>query len=232
MNELLLLATAVASTSFIIISWKLGKERLYSAIIIFLILIATVGGKIVEFFGAQTNTGNIFYAAVFLATYFLIDRHGKKEGLRSIWIGVIGVTFFILLAKLTVALQGLETSADLNRAYEIIFDPATRVTLASLVAYTLSQNLNVRLYIHLKEKSQKLNLWMRANVTNAIAQVLDSLVFFLIAFVGVVPLSNIFEVIGMSLVIKIVFMMLASPLLYFNTIESEESRGYSAVTLN
>lgn len=232
MNEALLLATAIMSTAFIMVSWKLGKERLYSAIIIFLLLISTVGSKMVEFFGFQTNTGNIFYASVFLATYFLIDRHGKKEGLRSIWIGIIGVISFLLLAKFTVALQGIEATSALDDAYDTIFDPATRIAIGSLIAYILSQNLNVRLYIYLKENFYRLNLWMRANVSNLVAQALDSFIFFIIAFWGVVPPDNIAEVIGTSLVIKVLYMALASPLLYLNTIESEEARGYSSVTLN
>ena len=65
MNEILLLIMAFVSAGYVIVSWMLGKERLYTAIIIFLVLISTVGGKIVTFFGYETNTGNIFYASVF-----------------------------------------------------------------------------------------------------------------------------------------------------------------------
>ena len=94
-NELILLLTAVVSAVFVFTAWRFGKERLYSAIIVFLILIASLGGKIVTFAGHPTNTGNIFYASVFLATYFLIERYGKREGIRSIWIGVVWVVFFL-----------------------------------------------------------------------------------------------------------------------------------------
>src|SRR3989344_5086065 len=105
-NEPILVAIAILCAAFVYAAWRFDKSRLYSLIVIFLILISLTGGKIVEFFGFATNTGNIFYASVFLATYFLIERYGRREGIRSIWIGILAVVFFSLLARLTSALTG------------------------------------------------------------------------------------------------------------------------------
>src|SRR6185295_9085265 len=132
MNELLLFVSALVSAAFVIAAWKLGRERLYMVITVFLILISSVGGKIVLFFGHATNTGNIFYASVFLATYFLIERYGRREGLYSIWVGVVAVVFFSILARLTALLVGTEMTATLNDAVAIAFSPLPRLALASL----------------------------------------------------------------------------------------------------
>jgi hypothetical protein len=231
MNETLLLLTALISTGFILVSWKMGKERLYTVIIIFLVLISIGGGKIVEYFGLLTNIGNIFYASVFLSTYFLIERYGRDEGLRSIWIGVLGVIFFLTLAKIGVAMVGSETTLTFSNALDIIFNSNNRIAYASIIAYVLSQTLNVYLYVYLKKKFGGAHRWFRANITNAIAQILDSIVFFTIAFMGVLPTVNMIEVIATGFIIKIVFMMLAAPILRFNTLESEESSGYSTIVI-
>lgn len=231
MNEALLLLTAIFSVTFVLASWRLGKERIYSAIIVFLILIAAVGGKIVEFFGFATNTGNVFYASIFLATYFLIERYGTREGIRSIWIGVIAVFFFSLLARLTSALMGSEATTELDSALSIAFSPLLRLTFASLLAYAISQTLNVYLYIYLKERFRGAYLWIRANATNAAAQLVDSIVFFLVAFAGVVPLSSVGEVLVIGFVMKVVFMMLAAPLLYLNNIEEDEGDGSAVIAI-
>lgn len=222
MNEALLLLTAIASSLFVVVSWHLGKERLYSAIIVFLILIAAVGGKTVEFFGLTTNTGNIFYASVFLATYFLIERYGKREGIRSIWIGGIAVLFFTVLARLTTALIGTPETATLSSALDVAFSPLLRITFASLLAYAISQTLNVHLYCYLMERLNGSHRWLRANATNAAAQFVDSVVFFLIAFAGVVPLREVIEVLLVGFSIKVVFMMVAAPLLRLNRFEEVE----------
>src|ERR1700722_12511648 len=170
MNELLLLVTALASAAFVVGGWRLGKERLYSVIIVFLILIAAVGGKIVLFFGHETNGGNIFYASVFLATYFLIERFGRREGIYSIWVGVAAVLFFSIFVQITIALIGSQTTAPLNDALTTVYGSSLRIAFASLVAYMCSQNLNVRLYLLLKKRFHGRHLWLRANISNAVSQ--------------------------------------------------------------
>ena len=231
MNELLLLITALISAGFVLVGWKFGKERLYSVIIVFLILIAAVGGKTVEFFGHTTNTGNIFYASVFLATYFIIERFGRKEGIYSIWVGITAVLFFTALVRITIALVGSPATASLSDAVAIAFGPVPQVALASICAYALSQSLNVYLYLLMKQKMQNKYLWLRANICNALAQLLDSTVFFIIAFLGVVAPSSIWDIIFTGLAIKVVYMIFAAPLLYFNKIEEDEDLGGNAVVV-
>lgn len=222
MNELLLCLTAILCVAFVYGAWKFGKEHLYSVIIVFLILIATVGGKIVLFFGHETNTGNVFYASVFLATYFLIERYGRRVGIYSIWVGIIAVSFFVAFVDITVALVGADSTAPLNAALAVAFAPVSRVAFASLLAYACSQNLNVYLYLYLKRRMGHSYLWLRANISNVVSQILDSIVFFTVAFLGVVAPSGIWDIILTGFVIKIVYMMLASPLLYLNNIEERD----------
>jgi uncharacterized integral membrane protein (TIGR00697 family) len=231
MNESLLFLSGLISVAFVLAAWRLGKERLYSAIIVFLILIAGVGGKIVDFFGFETNTGNIFYASVFLATYFLIERYGRREGIRSIWIGVIAVVFFSLLARLTSALTGSGATAELDAALSVAFDPLLRLTFASLLAYAISQTCNVYLYIYLKERLKGARVWLRANATNIVAQLIDSTVFFLVAFLGTVPFANVWEVLLTGFVIKVIFMLAAAPLLYLNRVEEEDGEGQAVIAI-
>jgi uncharacterized integral membrane protein (TIGR00697 family) len=219
------------SAGYVFVSWKSGKERLYSAIIVFLILIAIVGGKTVEFFGFETNTGNIFYASVFLATYFLIERYGRHEGARSIPIGIVGAAFFLVLAQLAILFVGAASTAPLSAALTEAFAPMSRIAIASLIAYAVSQTLNVYLYIFLKKEFCSAHLWFRANACNAIAQAVDGFIFFSLAFVGTVAPENIGEIIVTGFIIKAVYMMLASSLLYLNTIEFEMEDEYASVTV-
>ncbi len=230
-NEVLILLTSIASIVLVLLAWRLDKERLYSAILIFLILIALTGGKIVEFFGHETNTGNIFYASVFLATYFLIERYGKREGIRSIWIGLVGVLLFSILLWLTTLYIPSASTAVLSAALETAFAPLSRLAFASVLAYIISQTLNVYLYIYLKQKFNGGKLWLRANLANLAAQAVDSVIFFTVAFWGVIAPTNIHDVIITGFVIKVLFMMVASPLLYLNTIEEDHESEYTSLTV-
>lgn len=233
-NELLFIASILVSAALVFAAWKLDKERLYSVILIFLILIAISGGKIVEFFGFATNTGNVFYASIFLATYFLIERYGKREGIRSIWIGVAGVVAFSLLLQVILALTSVGETAAVSNLYSAAFASAPRLAFASLLAYIAAQSFNVFFYTFLKkhlEVGHLRRLWLRVNVSNVFAQAIDSVVFFTIAFWGVVAPGDIWEVLLTGFVIKVGFVMLFSPLLYLNRVEEENYRGYASLTL-
>jgi uncharacterized integral membrane protein (TIGR00697 family) len=225
MNELLLGAMSIASTAFVLIAWQLGKERLQSAIIVFLILVSTVGGKTVLFFNHETNTGNIFYASTYLATYFLIERFGKRDGLRSIWIGSIGVIFFSVLMLLSVLLQGSGSTRTLDDALTIACTAVARIGMASLIAYIISQTINVHLYHYLKTRYENVHVWLRANLTNICAQTIDSGIFFSLAFWFELPPDTIIDIMFTGLAIKILYIAMASPFLSMNRIEEDDVTG-------
>jgi len=231
MNELLLLGEAVVSTFFVLGAWRYVRERLYGVIVIFLILIANMGGKLIDVFGHTTNTGNIFYASVFLATYFIIERLGKREGMYSIWVGVIGVAFFFVFVQFTVSMIGSPTTAVLNNALAVAYTPFSQVTTASILAYVISQNFNVFFYAYLKKNLNHGHLWLRVNISNFLSQIIDSAIFFTIAFWGVIAPDNITDILMTGFVIKILFVAITSPLLYLNRIESYDEKDAAVIAL-
>ena len=115
-----------------------------------------------------------------------------------------------------------------------MFGNASRVGIASLIAFILSQHLNIVLYQELKRRWGRNYVWLRANLSNLVAQMLDSAVFFIIAFWSVVPSAGIGEVIVTGFTIKVVYMMAAAFLLYFNKIEErkDEEGGTTLVLHN
>lgn len=230
MNEILLLLQAVVCTGLVLLAWRLDRTRLYGVMVLFLILISLTGGKVIEIFGHATNTGNVLYGAVFLATYFLIERYGKQEGIHAIRLSIVSLIFFMILARIAVAFQGAPETADFNTALEQLLSPSHRIALASLIAFVCSQSCNVALYLYLKNNMQHIGLWLRANTANLFAQVLDSVLFFSIAFWGVVSPENVLDALLTGLVIKVVFMATASLLLYMNGFEENDGPEYTAIT--
>ena len=230
-NEILLLGTGFLSLGLVLAAWRFDKERLYSAILVFLILITVIVGKIVPFFGHETNTGNIFYASVFLATYLLIERYGKREGMRSIWIGIIGVGIFSTFLQMAAALTAAQDSAQLSHALTMVFAVVPRISFASLLSYAISQSCNVYLYVSLKKHFAERGLWLRINACNILAQTLDSLVFFTVAFWCTVLPAHLFDIVLTGFIIKVVFVMLTSPLLYLNRTQLEHEGEYATLTL-
>ncbi|MBU6321737.1 MAG: queuosine precursor transporter [Patescibacteria group bacterium] len=229
LNDWLLLAEAVVGAGLVVSVWRLDRERLLGVISIGLILIASVGGKVITVFGHETNAGNVFYACVFLATYFLIERYGARQGFRAIWWGATAVAGFLAMAELSVALAGSGATGSFDAALALVFSRAARVALASLLAYVVSQSVNVRLYLYLKERFAGERLWLRAVLASAVAQALDSAIFFSLAFAGLLPVAHLVDILATGYAVKVAFMALAAPLLYLNNVEHEEEGGVASV---
>ena len=216
MNEIIFAISIVIELCFVFICFRLGREWLFGSILINLILVTTFGAKLVPFFGFVVNFGNVFYASVFVATYFLIEHHGSKNGLRSVWLGASAVTFFVLCSQFAISLQGIEQSEVISKTMSTLFHLAPRIFIASILAYILAQYLNVWLYSNLMDRDGSKKLWFRITVAAFFAQILDSIVFFLVAFFAVLPTHILLQTIGISAILKIGIGLLGIPLLYIS----------------
>src|SRR5205814_9747281 len=67
-------------------------------------------------------------------------------------------------------------------AYVTIFHYAIRFSLASLAAYAISELLDLPIFAIIRDKMNGQSLWLRNNVTNFIAQFMDSFIFIFLAF--------------------------------------------------
>jgi queuosine precursor transporter len=181
-NELLFLLSVLINIVVIFVAARRGTDWLFGAIAVNLILIGIFGAKLISIFGFTTNAGNAFYACVFLATHFLLERHGKHLGLKAIWFGAGFILYFVAMSQFASQFVGLALSETVNVSISTLFSFSARITFASIIAYVFAQHLNVYLYEWLKGKTNNRLLWLRSNGANIVAQLVDSLLFFTLAF--------------------------------------------------
>ncbi len=216
MSEILLILIAALDLAFVLWMHHLGKEWLYASIVINLVLISIFGAKLISIFGFVTNSGNVFYASAFFATYLLVEHYGMRQGLKAVFMGVIFTPFFIVMSNLTANIAGMEQTGMINGSMHTLFTLVPRVALASLVAYVVAQSFNVLIYATLKERDGKKFLWRRSLVSVLGAQFLDSIIFFSIAFLGIVPLSVIAQAMIVGFAVKAIVGITSTPLLYLS----------------
>jgi len=215
-NEALLLLSAIIEYAFVLIAFRLGKTWLYVFIVMNLALISVAGAKLISVFGLVTNAGNVFFAAVFVATHLLIEHYEKKDGYRTIWLGFFAILFFIIMTQLTLLLAGIVDSSPLESALRTIFGAAPRIAVASIAAYIVSQQVNVRIYASLKERSGGKNLWLRDGIAHIGGQFMDSIIFFSIAFYGLIPMAVLIQSISIGFAMKVIVGFLGTPAIYIS----------------
>jgi uncharacterized integral membrane protein (TIGR00697 family) len=214
-NELLFFLSALIDICFVFFAARKGVDWLFGSIIANLFLVGIFGAKLLIIFGYATNAGNVFYACVFLATHFLLELYGSKVAKKTIFYGLIFTVFFLIMSQFTFQFSGIKTSESVNNAIYTLFVFSPRIFFASVMAYIFAQNINIFLFEWLKTQTKGKTLWLRSNAANILGQLVDSLIFFSIAFFDS-PGQLLVSTIMAGWLVKVLVGFLATPFLYLS----------------
>lgn len=168
--------------------------------------------KTIELFGMTATLGNIVYAGTFLATDILSERYGKDAARRGVAVGFLAIVSATVLMNIALWFQPAPSDSA-HSHLSAIFGLLPRISLASLVAYWLSQTHDVWAFHFWKARVPK-HLWLRNNLSTIVSQLIDSVVFVLVAFVGVFSAGILLEIVITTYLIKAVVALIDTPFLY------------------
>ena len=149
-----------------------------------------MGTKVIPFFtiGNLEFTGSVgilLFPLSFLVTDIMTEIWGGRA-IRSLIGATISVLFLVLgVTALATVLPPAERFVAANDAYVSIFSSSLRITAASIVAFALSQSHDVWAFEWWKRLTGGRFLWLRNNLSTMVSQLIDTVVFMLIAFWGV-----------------------------------------------
>ncbi len=191
---------------------KYGRVGLFVWMCISTIICNIQAIKTIDMLGFTTSLGNISYGAIFLTTDILSEKYGEKEARKAIILSFF--TLLIFTASMSLFLRYIPSSVDTtNDALKVVFDFLPRITIASLINCVLSQFIDARMYQILKNKYGK--LWVSNNGSTIISQFTDTIIFVLIAFLGVIPWINMVEMAITTMIFKVIIAVLDTPFLYY-----------------
>ncbi len=217
MNELLWFAMLLANFLFILLFYRLfGKTGLFIWIPIAGIIANIQVLKVVDLFGINATLGNIVYASSFLVTDILSENYGKKSAAKAVFVGFLSLIASMILFQ--AALWFTPAADDWAQDSLVnIFGFMPRIVLASLAAFGLSQLHDVWSYQFWKKKwpADKF-IWLRNNASTMISQLIDSVVFTLIAFLGQFPVPVLIEIFLSTYILKWIVAAMDTPFIYLS----------------
>ena len=155
--------------------------------------------------------------ALFPVSYILADVltevYGYAVARRVIWIGFL----CNLVAVLAIMIGGLLPAAPFwqgQDAYAAILGFSARLLAASFVAYLGGEFLNAFVLAKLKLRTGGRHLWLRTIGSTLVGQALDSSVFVVVAFAGVLPGDALVATVLSQWAAKSLYEALATPLTY------------------
>lgn len=175
-----------------------------------------LGGKITTLFGVSVSVGIFMVPLTFLITDIVSEVYGKKMARSFI---ISGVTVLLMVLSYTALFVWLEPNAryEFNQEYTLIFGLSIRMTVASLIAFLLSQFHDIWAFDFWKKKTKGRMLWLRNNLSTIVSQAIDTFVFMMIAFYHISPKFTIGFIITLCVpyyLFKIAFAVLDTPFVY------------------
>lgn len=212
MNELLSILTLIISFILVIIMYKyLGKMGLFLWICLSTIIANIESVKLITLFGIETSLGNILYGSTFLATDIINVKYGEKEAKKTIVVGFISMMIMTLF--MTLCLLYSPSINDFSQSsLKTIFTINIRVSIASIIAFSISQLIDARLFQILHKKYNK--LWLSNNASTMISQIVDTIIFSIITYYGLVSNNSLFQIIVSMYLFKFIIALCDTPFIY------------------
>ncbi|QTA91384.1 queuosine precursor transporter [Desulfonema magnum] len=176
------------------------------------IAIASVlANKIINIFGLFVPAGILAYSATFIATDVISEIWGKEKANVTVLGGFLALVFVFLLVRISLLLPEAPFWHQ-EEAFQTIMGSTSRIIVASLIAYLVSQFHDVWAFHFWKKITKDRHLWLRNNLSTAVSQFVDSFLFVTIAFYNVLP---VWPLILGQWIVKLTIALSDTPIIYF-----------------
>lgn len=173
----------------------------------------TSAAKISNMWGFAFDAGMILFPLAYIFGDVLTEVYGYARARRVIWIG-FGMNLLAVITLWVVGKLPAENSWGLQESYNNILGIVWRISLASLIAYLAGEFTNSYILAKLKIKTQGKFFWLRAIGSTTIGQFLDTTIFLLIAFAGILPWNLIWIIWITNYIFKIIVEIVLLPVTY------------------
>lgn len=221
MNLLSIVFWIIGISVFTVIgSWyarKYEKADLLIALYVTFVLTAQILAAKVSAFDLGFATffgpsGVLVFSITYLFTDIVNEKFGREETKKMILIALISQIAMVFFIWLGIRLEPAPFWS-IQSAWEQIFSLVPRITLASWIAFFVTENFDAHVFAWFKRVTKGKHLWARNAFSSIPSLLLDSLIFFPIAFWGLTPILPL--IIGQT-AIKWLVGLVNIPFMYLN----------------
>ena len=164
-----------------------------------------VFGAGVLFFPISYAFGNIF-----------TEVYGYAYDRRAVWCGFGALLFAVIMSQIVINLTPApgDYNQHLQEGLESVFGNTWRIVFGSIAAFWSGSLINAYVLAKMKVQSGGKYLWLRVIASTAVGQLVDSALFYFLAFYAIWPLEQVIEVAIVQYILKTSWEILAVPLTY------------------
>ena len=170
-------------------------------------------GEVIGLGPLAIEAGILGFILLVVMSSAVAELHGRHAANTLVLFGFVPLVISTLLTLVVLELPpAADMAPDRLDAFETMMGSTPRIWIAGIIAYGVSQTLNVTVFSWLKGREGAKLLWLRSAVAGVSSQVVDSLLFVTIAFLGVFPIGEL--LVGQLVVKTLLAVLLLPPLTY------------------
>ena len=182
--------------------------------------------KVVQLGPISVTAGLLVFPISYIINDCIAEVWGFRKARLIIWMGFFMNFMVVVLGQIAVALPAAPFWEG-EESFDFVFGLAPRIAAASLTAFLVGSFINAYVLSRMKLLSQGKNFSLRAILSTVAGESADSLLFFPLAFGGLMPLSELAKMMLVQVVLKTLYEIVILPVTirvvrYIKTIEGSD----------
>ena len=166
--------------------------------------------KVIQVGSLTVTAGLLVFPISYIINDCLAEVWGFKKARLIIWSGFAMNFFVVALGLIAVAIPAAPFWEG-EEHFDFVFGMAPRIVAASLMAFLVGSFLNAYVMSKMKVASQGRNFSARAIWSTVVGETADSLIFFPVAFGGVIAWKELLIMMGIQIVLKSLYEVMILP---------------------
>ena len=166
--------------------------------------------KVIQVGSLTVTAGLLVFPISYIINDCIAEVWGFKKARLIIWSGFAMNFFVVALGLIAVAIPAAPFWEG-EEHFNFVFGMAPRIVPASLMAFLVGSFLNAYVMSKIKVASQGRNFSARAIWSTVVGETADSLIFFPVAFGGVIAWKELLIMMGIQIVLKSMYEVIILP---------------------
>lgn len=166
--------------------------------------------KVIQVFGITVTAGLLVFPISYIINDCIAEVWGFRKARLIIWSGFAMNFFVVALGLIAVAIPAAPFWEG-EEHFDFVFGMAPRIVIASLTAFLVGSFLNAYVMSKMKVASGGKNFSVRAILSTIVGETADSLIFFPVAFGGVIAWPELLIMMGIQIILKSMYEVIILP---------------------
>ncbi len=179
-----------------------------------LLIVNIITQKIVHIgSGLMLTAGDFIYPLTYLLSILLTEVYGYAMSRRVVWGAFFCNILVAVIIVFSIALPDAGSWHDQSH-FKIVLGRAPKILIASLSAFLIGEFIGTYILSKIKVFTEGRYLWFRFMSATMAGQLIDSVIFTVIAFVGIIAWQDVIVLSISAYLCKVIFQILMTPIIY------------------